>query len=168
MRKVNLSTTTQNISPVAQLRCIKLKTSLVLLLLGVAHAQTVPDAGALLRQTEQNLPMNRQASPLMSLPPPPLVLHLDQDGDKKAVFLAFKFNGRKRLAEDVLQAAVSPFKQQDIPYKDLRRIPDAVENAYRQNGWIVKVYLPRQDLAAGVLTIQILEDAAGSGSAIKP
>jgi len=146
----------------------KLKTSLVFWLVGVAYAQTVPDAGTLFRQAEQNLPMNRQVAPLITLPPPPLALNLEKDGDKKAVFQAFKFNGKKRLTEDVLQNALTTFKQQEISYKDLHRIPEAIENAYRQNGWIVKVYLPRQDLAAGVLTIQILEEAAGTGSAIKP
>jgi hemolysin activation/secretion protein len=112
--------------------------------------------------------MNRQVAPLITLPPPPLALNLERDGEKKAVFQAFKLNGKKRLSEEVLQAALATFKQQEILYKDLHRIPDAVENAYRQNGWIVKVYLPRQDLAAGVLTIQILEEAAGTGSALKP
>ena len=112
--------------------------------------------------------MHRQAGPLITLPPPPLAINLQLDGEKKAVFQAFKFNGKKRLSEEVLQTAVSAFKQQEIPYKDLHRIAEAVENAYRQNGWIVKVYLPRQDLAAGVLTVQILEEPAGSGSAIKP
>lgn len=146
----------------------KLKTSLVFWLVGIAYAQTVPDAGTLFRQAEQNLPMNRQVAPLITLPPPPLALNLEKDGDKKAVFQAFKFNGKKRLTEDVLQNALTTFKQQEISYKDLHRIPEAIENAYRQNGWIVKVYLPRQDLAAGVLTIQILEEAAGTGSAIKP
>jgi hemolysin activation/secretion protein len=146
----------------------KLKTSLVFWLVGVAYAQTVPDAGTLFRQAEQNLPMNRQVAPLITLPPPPLALNLEKDGDKKAVFQAFKFNGKKRLTEDVLQNALITFKQQEISYKDLHRIPEAIENAYRQNGWIVKVYLPRQDLAAGVLTIQILEEAAGTGSVIKP
>jgi len=146
----------------------KLKTALVFWLVGVAYAQTIPDAGTLFRQAEQNLPMHRQAGPLITLPPPPLAINLQLDGEKKAVFQAFKFNGKKRLSEEVLQTAVSAFKQQEIPYKDLHRIAEAVENAYRQNGWIVKVYLPRQDLAAGVLTVQILEEPAGSGSAIKP
>jgi len=146
----------------------QLKTSLVFWLVGLAHAQTVPDAGTLFRQAEQNLPMNRQVAPLITLPPPPLALNLERDGEKKAVFQAFKLNGKKRLSEEVLQTALATFKQQEILYKDLHRIPDAVENAYRQNGWIVKVYLPRQDLAAGVLTIQILEEAAGTGSALKP
>jgi len=150
------------------MKLAKSKSSLIFLLIGVAHAQNIPDAGTLFRQAEQNLPMNRQAAPLIALPPPPLAINLELDGDKKAVFQAFKFSGKKRLNEEALQAVVSAFRQQEIPYKELHRIPEAIENAYRQKGWIVKVYLPRQDLAAGVLTIQILEDAAGSGSAIKP
>jgi hemolysin activation/secretion protein len=145
----------------------KLKTALVFWLVGVAHAQTIPDAGTLFRQAEQNLPMNRQAAPLISLPPPPLAINLELDGERKAVFQAFKFTGNKRLNEEVLQAAISVFRQQEIPYKDLHRISEAIEYAYRQKGWIVKAYLPRQDLAAGVLIIQILEDAAGGSSAIK-
>jgi hemolysin activation/secretion protein len=145
----------------------KLKTALVFWLVGVAHAQTIPDAGTLFRQAEQNLPMNRQAAPLISLPPPPLAINLELDGERKAVFQAFKFTGNKRLNEEMLQAAISASRQQEIPYKDLHRIPEAIEYAYRQKGWIVKAYLPRQDLAAGVLIIQILEDAAGGSSAIK-
>lgn len=146
----------------------KLRTALVFWLVGVAHAQTIPDAGTLFRQAEQNLPMNRQTAPLISLPPPRLAINLELEGEKKAVFQVFKFSGNKRLNEEVLQAAISAFRQQEIPYRDLHRIPEAIENAYRQKGWIVKAYLPRQDLAAGVLFIQILEDAAGFGAAIKP
>jgi hemolysin activation/secretion protein len=144
----------------------KLKTALVFWLVGVAQAQTIPDAGTLFRQAEQNLPMNRQAAPLISLPPPPLAINLELEGEKKAVFQVFKFSGNKRLNEEVLQAAISAFRQQEVTYRELHRIPEAIENAYRQKGLIVKVYLPRQNLAAGFLIIQILEEAAGSSSAI--
>jgi len=144
------------------------KTSLVFWLIGAAHAQTRPDAGTLIRQAEQNLPLQQQVAPLMALPPLPLVINVERDGEKKAVFQGFHFNGKKRLAEEVLQAALAGFRQQAIPYKELHRIPEAIEYAYLQKGFTVKAYLPRQDLAAGILTIQILEDAAGSSLAIKP
>ena len=110
----------------------KPKTALVFWLVGVAHAQTIPDAGTLFRQAEQNLPMNRQAAPLIALPPLPLAINLERDGEKKAVFQAFKFTGNKRLKEEVLQAAISVFRQQEIPFKDLHRIPQAIEDASEQ------------------------------------
>ena len=154
-------------APRLVMKTSKPKTALVFWLVGVAHAQTIPDAGTLFRQAEQNLPMNRQAAPLIALPPLPLAINLERDGEKKAVFQAFKFTGNKRLKEEVLQAAISVFRQQEIPFKDLHRIPQAIEDAYRQKGWIIKAYLPRQDLAAGVLMIHILEESAGSSSAIQ-
>ena len=147
---------------------LNLKAALVFGLISVANAQNIPDAGTLFRQAEQSSPLNRQSAPLISLPPAPLNLNLNLDGDKKAIFKSFKFNGKKRINEEVLHAALVAFRNQEILYKDLHRIPEVIEEAYRQQGWMVKVYLPRQDIAAGVLTIQILEDAAGIGTAIKP
>jgi len=53
------------------------------------------------------------------------------DGDKKAIFKSFKFNGKKRINEEVLNAALVAFRNQEILYKDLHRIPEADDQNHR-------------------------------------
>ena len=113
------------------MKTLNLKAALVFGLISVANAQNIPDAGTLFRQAEQSSPLNRQSAPLISLPPAPLNLNLNLDGDKKAIFKSFKFNGKKRINEEVLNAALVAFRNQEILYKDLHRIPEADDQNHR-------------------------------------
>lgn len=120
-----------------------------------ASAQYVPDAGALMRQTEQML--KQKAQPL-SVPrreplPPAMVIN---EGTEVTVF-RFKFNGNQRLSADQLQSVVTPFAQRPLHALELQHLTDAVSEAYRQTGWLVQAYIPRQDLSTGELTVQVIE-----------
>jgi len=75
----------------------QLKTSLVFWLVGLAHAQTVPDAGTLFRQAEQNLPMNRQVAPLITLTPPPLGPQPRARRREKSCFSGFQAQWQKAI-----------------------------------------------------------------------
>ena len=120
-----------------------------------AWAQYVPDAGALMRQTEQML---RQKPPALSVPrleplPPAMVIN---ESTVVTVF-RFKFNGNQRLSTEQLQAVVAPFAQKALHAHDLRHLTDAVSEAYRQAGWLVQAYIPRQDLGGGEMAVQVIE-----------
>lgn len=120
-----------------------------------AWGQSIPDAGALMRQTEQML---RQKPPPLSVPrleplPPALVINESTD----VTVFRFKFNGNQRLSTDQLQAAVAPFAQKALRANDLQHLTDAVSEAYRQAGWLVQAYIPRQDLSGGEMTLQVIE-----------
>jgi hemolysin activation/secretion protein len=120
-----------------------------------AWAQYIPDAGALMRQTEQML---RQKSPVLSVPrleplPPAMVINENTD----VMVFRFKFNGNQRLSTDQLQDVVAPFAHKSLRAHDLQHLTDAVSEAYRQAGWLVQAYIPRQDFSGGEMTLQVIE-----------
>ena len=121
-----------------------------------AVAQNVPDAGSLMRQTEQNIrlsEMQRSVRIRDALPP-----EAEFTDKTSVVAKRFKFNGNTRLAEDRLLAAVKPFANRPLNQNDLQHLTDAVTETYRQSGWLVDAYIPGQDLSARELTIQIIEN----------
>ena len=121
-----------------------------------AVAQNVPDAGSLMRQTEQNIrfsEMQRSVQIRDALPP-----EAEFTDKTSVVAKRFKFNGNSRLTDDRLQAAVKPFANRPLNQNDLQHLTAAVTETYRQSGWVVDAYIPRQDLSARELTIQVIEN----------
>jgi hemolysin activation/secretion protein len=118
-------------------------------------AQNIPDAGALMRQTEQMLrqdQMQRKAQ-MRSPLPPELVLN-----DATLVTVQrFKFNGNQRLTTDQLAALTAPFANRPLNQHDLQQLTHTISEAYRQIGWLVQAYIPRQDFKNTEMTLQIIE-----------
>lgn len=69
----------------------------------------------------------------------------------------FRFAGNNLLSSEQLTPALQPFVGQQLDFAGLQRAADAVATAYRQAGWIVRVYLPEQDISEGTLTLQVIE-----------
>ena len=65
--------------------------------------------------------------------------------------------GRRNLAD-----AVSDFSNRPLDFSGLQNAALAVAAAYRNEGWIVRVYLPEQDVSSGTVTIQVVEARLGS------
>lgn len=123
-----------------------------------ALAQTPPqpptyDAGALMRQTEQLLRPNAAYSPRREALPPPMDIHERTQIEVKRI----KFLGSKHLSTDQLQAIAGPFENRSLGQADLLHLTHAVSEAYRQTGWVVNVYVPRQRLSGGDLSLQVVE-----------
>jgi hemolysin activation/secretion protein len=70
---------------------------------------------------------------------------------------SFRFAGNSLLSSEQLAPALQAFVGQQLDFAGLQRAADAVATAYRQAGWIVRVYLPEQDISEGVLTFQVIE-----------
>lgn len=120
-----------------------------------AFAQTPPDAGALMRQTEQTLQfeqMQRNAQRREALPPAMRLTDSTVVTPK-----SIKFLGAKLLTHDQLQATAQPFVGRELNAHELERLTEAVVQTYRRAGWLVRVYVPQQDLSQSELSIQILE-----------
>jgi hemolysin activation/secretion protein len=125
-------------------------------------AQNIPDAGALMRQIEQNNRQSQmqQAAQKRDALPPALVL-----SDATVVTAQrFKFNGNKILTADRLQAVAAPFVNRPLNAQDLQQLTHAVSEAYRQTGWLVQAYIPRQALTGDELVIQVIETVPPSTS----
>lgn len=126
-----------------------------------AQAQTVPDAGALMRQTEQTLrfeQMQRNAQRRESFPP---AMRLTES--TAVTPASIKFSGAKLLSNDQLQAVAQPYVGRELNAHELEHLTEAITQTYRRAGWLVRVYIPQQDLSQSELNIQILENMPSSG-----
>jgi len=120
-----------------------------------AGAQTMPDAGTLMRQSEQMFKQSQQQriQPQRASLPPEMVV------DETTVVTAqrFQFMGNQLLTTGQLQAVALPFANRPLKQQDLQQLTYAVSQAYRQAGWLVQAYIPRQPLTGVVLTLQVIE-----------
>lgn len=125
----------------------------------LGHAQAVPDAGALLQQIErqQHTELPPKAEPQFL--PPPMV---PSAGGATLVVNDFRFAGNTLLTLEQLAPAVASFKDRALSFAELQNAAIAVATAYRKAGWIVRVYLPQQDITQGIVTIQIVEAKFGA------
>ena len=138
--------------------------NLATVLLGLSSsvaAQAVPDAGAFQRRIEQErqaaLPSRGQPEPETAPLPPPM----RNRGGARIVVDHFTFVGAHAVDEQTLRAAVSPLLGRPLDFDELRAAPRAVAAAYRRAGWVVRAYLPAQDIRGGVVAIQVVEARFG-------
>lgn len=133
----------------------------LLALSSVASAQ--PDAGTLLRQIEQAQPqpLPRQAVPSKPLEPEAL----KAPEGLTVVVKEFRFAGNTLLTNEQLAPVVASYLNRPVGLGELRKAAAAVADAYRLAGWIVRAYLPQQEIRDGIVTIQIVE-AVFSGAVL--
>lgn len=122
------------------------------------YAQTLPDAGVLQQQIERQLPKVEASStpPSTVLPPE----YRPASGMTVKVS-AFRFAGNTLLSDEQLAAVLGSYVDQSLDFPGLKKATAAVAEAYRAAGWMVRVYLPRQDVSEGVVTLQIVEGKFG-------
>jgi hemolysin activation/secretion protein len=125
----------------------------------LASAQTAPDAGSLLQQIEQQRhPQLPPKSAPQFEPPPPL----QSIGGATVTVNTFTFTGNTLLANKQLSPIVAPFLNRPLDFAQLQNAAIAVATAYRQAGWVVRSYLPQQDITSGSVVIQIIEAKFGA------
>ncbi len=122
-----------------------------------ATAQIPPafDAGALMRQNEQAIRAHQQQQAISKrvLLPPAAVLNETTVVKPER----FKFIGNQRLSTEQLLAVSVPFANRTLNQHDLLYLTDAIAQEYRKAGWLVRVYIPHQDLDKPELAVQIIE-----------
>lgn len=124
---------------------------------GAVQAQATPDAGSLLREAE------RQPRALLApvLPTAPQAVPDSVEDAVRVLARAFTFTGNQLLSEVQLQDAVAPWVGQDLSFAQLQQALEAVNQAYRQRGWLATAKLPAQDVSEGAIRIDILESRLG-------
>lgn len=131
-----------------------------LLLPLMVQAQTLSDAGALRQQIEQG---RETALPHKALPAKPAEpAAMPAQTGVIATVKSFRFVGNTLLTAEQLAPAVAGYLNRPLDYTALQAAAAAVANAYREAGWVVRAYLPRQDITEGIVTIQIVEAVFGS------
>jgi len=139
---------------------------MLLLFVGDTMAQQIPNAGVLQRDAEQgfkSLPPNK-VHPQESEVAKPIA---PKQGEVTLNVKAFKFSGNKLLSQEVLAKVLSPYLNHPLTFAQLRGAVDEIMNAYKDAGWLVRAYLPKQEIDAGVVQIEIIEGVFG-GTQVVP
>jgi len=121
--------------------------------------QGVPDAGSIRQQIEPQraLPLPPAAPPKRVAPPPEIQPTLGMTVAVKA----FRLEGNTLIGTEQLQAVLASFVGRELGFDGLQSAADAVTAAYRDAGWIVRTYLPEQDVSEGSISLQVLEARFG-------
>jgi hemolysin activation/secretion protein len=150
-------------TPVERPLSLTLRCALALALAGAgaaAFAQTPPDAGALQQQIERDL-----QRPLPEVPKPVVPVAPAEKPAPSGVTVtvsAFVFQGNTKLSTEQLQAVTARFVGRPLSFAELQNVAAAVAEAYRAKGFVVRVFLPQQELNdGGVVTLQIVEARFG-------
>ena len=118
-------------------------------------AQTLPDAGSIRQQIElnreQRLPQAVRPAPVT--PPPEIQPRSGVTVNVKS----FQLLGHRLLSAEELMPALAEFVGRTLDFGGLQRATDAVAAAYRESGWLARVYLPEQDISEGTITLQVVE-----------
>lgn len=151
------------IAPVSKQRGIALIAGLgfgaVLAASSPAMAQATFDSGSVLRQIERTLPVPTLPSvgPEEELPKVSL---LQGKGDRLFVRKLI-VTGNTLVETSVLQEALTPYEGRSLTLSDLQSAAAAVALAYRKVGLMASCAVPHQEVAGGVVRLQITEARFG-------
>jgi len=124
----------------------------------LSHADEV-DAGSLQQQIERN---QSPKLPPVSAPLPARQPLAQQPRVGGLVTLKqFRFTGNSKLSEQALNAALAQYLGQSLSFSQLESAVLDVSEAYREAGWVVRAFLPEQDVVDGIVLIQIVEAVLG-------
>ncbi|WP_135076105.1 ShlB/FhaC/HecB family hemolysin secretion/activation protein [Terasakiella sp. SH-1] len=122
------------------------------------YAQTTPDSGVIQQQLEKRkAPTLPDQSPSLAPLPP----EMKSSGGLTFTVSKFRFVGNNELDDNLLTIAVEDYLGKPIDFAGLQAAAAAVGETYREAGWLVKAYLPHQEIADGVVTIEIVEAVFG-------
>jgi hemolysin activation/secretion protein len=124
-----------------------------------AHAQVRPDAGMLRQQIEREreFQLPERVAPEKPAEPPAMTM----PSGATVTVRAFQFRGNTLLSADQLAPAVAGYLNRPLDFSQLQAATAAVARVYRDAGWVVRAYLPSQEISEGVVTIQIVEAVFG-------
>lgn len=121
-------------------------------------AQAAPDAGTLQQQIdrEREIALPKKSTPVEIAPQP-----LKAIPSESITVKVFTFSGNTLLTAQQLDPIVASYLNRPLSFTELQQAAAAIAKAYRDAGWIVRAYLPKQDITEGTVTIQIVEAVFG-------
>lgn len=126
------------------------------------HAQVNIDAGSILRQTERDLVAPLPVPGVQPRPSGPQRQVTPSDATVQV--RGFELRGHTLLSTEQLLSALTPFTDRVMSLNQLKEAADAVTLTYREAGWMVRAFLPQQEIKNGIVTIQIVEAILGGVS----
>ena len=125
------------------------------------NSALAPSAGALNQQIEHE--RERELNRSQAQPP------LDEETTKGSApsagpsltVKAFRFEGNHLYSSSQLSAVIQSYVDRSVQFSDLQEASAQIAQFYRRLGWVVKTQLPPQDIANGVVTIEVIEAKFG-------
>jgi len=123
-----------------------------------ATPTVTPDAGSLLRDIEREQKATIPTSPTLVAPEKPVA---PETAGAKFHVTKFHLEGNKRLSDAELQEVLAPWLNRELSFAEIQQAADAITERYRRVGYLVRAYLPEQQLDSGVVNIIIVEALMG-------
>ena len=131
----------------------------------IAHAQSVPDAGSVMRELER--PQRQSpapAAPALEKPgaaPAPAPASASE-ADVRFEVRSFALRGVSLLPPDEVQAVLAPWLRREIDFAELEKALDAIAALYQSRGWLARAVLPEQTLdERAEVRIEVIEAVIG-------
>lgn len=118
-------------------------------------------SGYLSQSLEKQLPLENSNQPLVR---PGTSKPTDVPGaDKREMFVLkqVRFAGFKKIDYAVLNPIVAPFENKTVSVRDIKQLSDQVVQYYAQQGYVVQVFAPPQEVVDGVLRLDIAQASLG-------
>lgn len=129
-----------------------------------ARAQTAPDGGQVLRQT-QPAPQAPQPGVLVDVQPAPR--QATPPGGPQVTLAGVQFSGHTVYTSEALQAVIGDVRGRAFDLAGLRGLADAISAHYRRNGYpFARALVPAQALGDQILRIEVIEGQYGQVRAL--
>ncbi len=136
--------------------------AILLAAFGCASAQQAPDAGTLLRETQQPFPAPAKPAPPVPRIEVPERPALAAPATARFQVKAFRVSGNSAFAAARLEALVSDLAGRELGIAELQEAAARITRFYRENGYpVARAYVPAQDVRDGVVEISVLEGRYG-------
>lgn len=124
-----------------------------------SDTQAQPTSGSLLQEIESQ-PSGKGLPSVVpkDLPGTPPV---DPTEAKRYLVKNFKYIGNIQISSSELNDILKNYLNQALTFNQLQAACSAIEELYRDRGWLVRAFLPSQDITNGDVTIQIIEARLG-------
>lgn len=142
-----------------QWTCISGGVLIFFLMFSLSQAAPIPNAGELLQQIEkeQRPQLPEQTLPKIISEPQKLA----PTGGVKITVKKFNFSGNTLFSNEELASVLAGYLHRPLSFIGLQKASSAIAEHYRKAGWVVRVYLPKQDVTEGIITIHIIEAVFG-------
>ena len=152
------------------MRTLGQKTRLAIIVIAFSNVQCFSanaielnvNAGSLLKQAEEGIkvPQPPDTNKVQKAAPIPDT----SSTDLKIQVSGFRFVGNTLLTSEQLSNVLSNFTNRMLSLAELKQAAEAVATAYREAGWTVRAFLPKQEVDNEIITIQIIEAVFGGAT----
>jgi hemolysin activation/secretion protein len=143
-----------------------------------AFAATVPDAGQVMQNLEQQ-PRRQDPQPSVPINLPDTPNDQPADDSPKIMVNHLRLEGNQAIPSDSLLALLADMPGKEWRVSELQAAANRITRYYREQGYpLARAYLPVQEIEGGIITITVLEgrygdvkvsdNAALGGSALAP